>query len=141
MITVTDTHSWAVLQDGRQSMRFENRIAWQLVRGQRRIIAVGGPEQWAAPGPLPPDATMIELIDLAIHDRELARVFWEQFLSYVFFSAKPPWWRRDPLLQGLGLFREEVQLKLSRMHEANAVREAIEQSRSPRFRVQSAAIR
>jgi hypothetical protein len=49
------------------------------------------------------------------------------FLAYMFRSAKPPWWRRDPLLGAMGLFKD-VLLQLSDSGTVAAVRSAIERS-------------
>lgn len=128
MIEVTDEYSWVEFKSGVQSTRFENKLAWQETAGKRLIIAVGGPEQWAAPGPLPADAVVTNLVTAATSDPELAQLLWGPFLSYVFYSAKPPWWRRDPLLAALGLFKEEVLLKLGDKRVEVAVRNAIKTS-------------
>jgi hypothetical protein len=128
MIVVTDEYSWVELKPGAQSTRFENKVAWQESATKKLIIAVGGPGQWAAPGPLPPGAVVTNLVPAATLDPELARSFWGPFLAYIFYSAKPPWWRRDPLLGALGLFKQGVLLQLCDSSTEAAVRSAIETS-------------
>jgi len=136
MIIVSDEYSWVELKPGAQSMRFENEVAWQESAGKKLIIAVGGPNQWAAPGPLPADAVVTDLVAAATGDLNLAQAFWGPYLAYVFYSAKPPWWLRDPLLAALGLSKEEVRLQLCDGTTRAAVRKAIEASSySRRFSV------
>jgi hypothetical protein len=68
MIVVTDEYSWVELEPGVQKSRFENKMAWQRSGDRKLIIAVGGPEQWNAPGPLPPDAIVTNLVTAATTD-------------------------------------------------------------------------
>jgi hypothetical protein len=141
MIIVTNQYSWVELKPGVQSTRLENQLAWQESGGKKLIIAVGGPGQWAAPGPLPADSVVTKLVSAATVDPELARSFWGPFLAYVFYSAKPPWWCRDPLLGALGLFKESGSLQLSDSRTESAVRGAIETSPfSRRFSVHKGSI-
>jgi hypothetical protein len=140
MIVVTNEHSWVELKPDVQSTRFENKLAWQASAGKKLIIAVGGPGQWAAPGPLPADAVVTNLVTAASSDPELAQLFWGPFLLYVLYSAQLPWWRRDPLLAALGLVKQAVELQLSDGGAAAAVRRAIEASpNSRRFVVRAAS--
>lgn len=138
MTIVTDEYSWVELKPGFPSSRFENKMAWQISGGRKLIIAVGGPGQWNAPGPLPSDAVLTNLVTAATTDFELAQLLWGNFLTYIFYSAKPPWWRRDPLLAAIGFFKEPVLLNLSDGTAKAAVQKAIEMSsHSRRFVVQS----
>jgi hypothetical protein len=139
MITVTNEYSWVELGPGTQSTRFENKVGWMESAGKKLIIAVGGPGQWAAPGPLPPEAVVTDLVAAATVDPVLAQAFWGAFLAYIFRSAKRPWWRRDPLLGALGLFKEDVLLQLSDSGTEAAVRSAIETSFSRLFAVRKGA--
>jgi hypothetical protein len=79
MIIVTDEYSWAELKSGLQSTRFEHKLAWRETEGRKLIIAVGGPSQWAAPGPLPADAVVTNVVAAARSEPELAELFWGRF--------------------------------------------------------------
>ncbi len=72
----------------------DNLISWIADGAMRRIIAVGGPTQWAAAGPLPANAVTTDLVQASSSDPALAAQLWEAFLRYVALRAEPGLWRR-----------------------------------------------
>jgi hypothetical protein len=68
---------------GSSARATENRLAFQEIDGTRQIIAVGGPSDWASPGPLPIDAVQVDLIQASARDPSLAPLWWAQFLRFV----------------------------------------------------------
>jgi hypothetical protein len=68
---------------GSSSGATENRLALQEIDGTQQIIAVGGPSDWASPGPLPVDAVQVDLLQASVQDPALAPLLWARFLTYV----------------------------------------------------------
>ena len=75
-------------------VRYENLIAWIPHGSNRQVIAVGGPTQWAAPGPLPSEAVVTDLVRDSLEDPALAADLWGSFLRYVAWRADPGRWRQ-----------------------------------------------
>lgn len=66
----------------------KNQMALRSNGAGYAIIAVGGPESWAAPGPLPPEAKVEDLIQASVTDPDHASNLWHPFLYYVDACAR-----------------------------------------------------
>lgn len=86
------------------------------------IIAVGGPESWDAPGPLPPDAKVEDLIQASVTDPVHASELWMAFLYYVDALANPGVKARFSRM----FFGIKVRIDIARQSHRSAVKAAIE---------------
>lgn len=84
-ILVTETRSSSA---GRS---LHNRVAWQLVNGERVILAVGAPSEWRSTAPLPATAVVTDLVAASLQDPALARELWGAFLGYLASPQVPGW--------------------------------------------------
>jgi hypothetical protein len=88
MLTITEIESKLQLSLTGPVARLENKMAIMEINGQKTIIAIGGPDQWASREPLPVEATLIDLLAISINDPKEARVVWHRFISYMFYQAE-----------------------------------------------------
>jgi hypothetical protein len=141
VITAKDS---TVEKDGKAIECRENKLAWIPQDGGRRlIIAVGGPSHWGpSPPPLPPEATLSDLVEISTADPDLAATFWPLFLRYIWTSAaatRAPtsWWRQQwAMTTALFKFRSvPVRIDIPDPVTQAAVRKALGRSRSPRLHI------
>jgi hypothetical protein len=141
VITAKDS---SVEKDGKVIECRENKMAWTPQDGGRRlIIAVGGPSHWGpSPPPLPPEATLTDLVEISTTDPDLAAQFWPPFLRYIWISAvatpvSHSWWRQQWAMTIAYLTLRSIPVRIDIPDPVThaAVKKALERSRSPRLRV------
>lgn len=84
-ILVTETSS----AFGKRSLH--NQVAWQLVKGERLILAVGAAMEWKSSKPLPPTAVVTDLVAASVEDPSLARLLWGAFLGHLIAPQLSGW--------------------------------------------------
>jgi len=126
-ILVTETSS----AFGKRSLH--NQVAWQLVKGERLILAVGAPTEWKSSKPLPPTAVVTDLVAASVEDLPLARQLWGAFLGHLIAPQLPGWHFALPRFMRPAV---PVAVKLASGAALSAVCSAIQSSRGPlRFKV------
>ncbi|MBO9664043.1 hypothetical protein [Dokdonella sp.] len=84
-ILITETRS----SIGERSLR--NRVAWQVVNGERVVLAVGDPSEWRSSAPLPATAVVTDVVAASVDDPPLARELWGALLGYLAWPQVPRW--------------------------------------------------
>lgn len=84
-ILITETRSAL----GARSLH--NRVAWQLVDGERVVLAVGDPSEWRSSMPLPATAVVTDVVAASVDDPPLARELWGALLGYLASPQVPGW--------------------------------------------------
>ena len=68
-----------------------NCVAWQLVDGERVVLAVGDPSEWRSSMPLPATAVVTDVVAASVDDPPLARELWGALLGYLASPQVPGW--------------------------------------------------
>jgi hypothetical protein len=129
-ILVTETGS----AFGKRSLR--NQVAWQLVNGERLILAVGAATEWKSSKPLPSAAVVTDLVAASVDDPPLARQLWGAFLNHLVAPQLSGWQLALPRFMRPSM---PVAVKLSSESVLPAVCSAIQGAQGPlRFKVRAA---
>ena len=129
MLIVSDTESWS---SSAPAKRVCNNLAWVKRSDTPIIIAIGAPNRWHSTLPLPPDATVIDLVDASLSNPALAAAYWPEFLRYVHRTSQESFMSR--VLLNLPFQKISVQVVISDKLSRAKVSAAIFKNRSSKFR-------
>ena len=134
IVVITDRES-RVEKNGSVVAQRDNKLAWISHDGRKVVIAVGGRHQWNSSLPLPPEATLTDLVSASMVDPALAESLWGPFLLFLLVSSKPSGWKLGMMPIFPGLWPISVRNAIADPARRSAVRKAIASLRYPRVRI------